>query len=179
MLPSGGLGAYSAAKAGVEALGRSLRIELRPHDVTVAVAYYLFLNTPMVAAGHRSPVFQSTNGRMPPLIGRTWALEPAVRRTVESIERRSRSVAHPRFLRGLMVVRGLLDNPLLEREIAPRRCRTMEAAFEREAERVGSVRGRPAAAVTRRLPDRAARRPRRDGRGLRGGRGGARAGPWR
>ena len=49
VLPTGGLGAYSAAKAGVEALGRSLRIELRPHDVTVAVAYYLFLNTPMVA----------------------------------------------------------------------------------------------------------------------------------
>ena len=30
VLPSGGLGAYSAAKAGVEALGRSLRIEVRP-----------------------------------------------------------------------------------------------------------------------------------------------------
>ncbi len=136
VLPSGGLGAYSAAKAGVEALGRSLRIELRPHDVSVAVAYYLFLNTPMVQAGHRSPVFQSTNRRMPPVIGRTWALEPAVRRTVESIERRSRSVAHPRFLRGLMVLRGILDNPLLERELA-RGMPDMEAAFEREAERVG------------------------------------------
>jgi NAD(P)-dependent dehydrogenase (short-subunit alcohol dehydrogenase family) len=136
VLPTGGLGAYSAAKAGVEALGRSLRIELRPHDVTVAVAYYLFLNTPMVAAGQRSPVFQSSNGRIPPLLGRTWALEPAVRRTVESIERRSRSIVHPRFLRGLMVVRGLLDNPLLEREIA-RSMPDMEAAFEREAERVG------------------------------------------
>ena len=136
VLPTGGLGAYSAAKAGVEALGRSLRIELRPHDVTVAVAYYLFLNTPMVAAGQRSPVFQSSNARIPPLLGRTWALEPAVRRTVESIERRSRSIVHPRFLRGLMVVRGLLDNPLLEREIA-RSMPDMEAAFEREAERVG------------------------------------------
>ena len=38
VLPSGGLGAYSAAKAGVEALGRSLRVELAPHGVTVAVA---------------------------------------------------------------------------------------------------------------------------------------------
>src|SRR5690349_12519700 len=33
VMPSGGLGAYSAAKAGVEALGRTLRIELRPHGV--------------------------------------------------------------------------------------------------------------------------------------------------
>ena len=55
---------------------------------------------------------------------------------MESIERRSRSIAHPRFLRGLMVLRGLLDNPLLEREIA-RAMPDMEAAFEREAERVG------------------------------------------
>ena len=55
---------------------------------------------------------------------------------MESIERRSRSIVHPRFLRGLMVVRGLLDNPLLDREIA-RSMPDMEAAFEREAERVG------------------------------------------
>ena len=51
VVPTAGLGAYSASKAGVEALGRSLRVELRPHGVAVGVAYYLFLNTPMVAAG--------------------------------------------------------------------------------------------------------------------------------
>src|SRR6476469_907588 len=49
VLPTAGLGAYSASKAGVEALGRSLRVELKPHGVTVGVGYYLFLATPMVA----------------------------------------------------------------------------------------------------------------------------------
>ena len=34
VLPAAGLGAYSASKAGVEALGRSLRVELAPHGVT-------------------------------------------------------------------------------------------------------------------------------------------------
>jgi NAD(P)-dependent dehydrogenase (short-subunit alcohol dehydrogenase family) len=136
VLPSGGLGAYSAAKAGVEALGRSLRIELAHHGVTVAVAYYLFLKTPMVDAGQRSPVFNAAKRRMPPVISRTWPLEPAVRRTAESIERRSRSIAHPRFLRALMLARGLLDNGLMQREIA-RSMPDMEAAFEREAERIG------------------------------------------
>src|SRR3954449_11161201 len=63
ILPSGGLGAYSAAKAGVEALGRSLRVELRHHGVSVGVAYYLFLNTPMVAAGEASPVFGAARTR--------------------------------------------------------------------------------------------------------------------
>jgi hypothetical protein len=81
-------------------------------------------------------VFNSAKRRMPPLISRTWPLEPAVRRTVDSIERRSRSVAHPPFLRALILARGLLDNRLLEREIA-RSMPEMEAAFAREAERVG------------------------------------------
>ena len=46
VLPAPGLGAYSASKAGVEALGRALRVELRPHGVSVGVGYYLFLATP-------------------------------------------------------------------------------------------------------------------------------------
>ena len=54
VLPTAGLGAYSASKAGVEALGRSLRVELEPHGVSVGVGYYLFLNTPMVTAGESS-----------------------------------------------------------------------------------------------------------------------------
>ena len=54
VLPTAGLGAYSASKAGVEALGRSLRVELRPHGVSVGVGYYLFLDTPMVRAGEAS-----------------------------------------------------------------------------------------------------------------------------
>jgi NAD(P)-dependent dehydrogenase (short-subunit alcohol dehydrogenase family) len=136
VLPSGGLGAYSTAKAGVEALGRSLRIERRHHGVSVGVAYYLFLNTPMVAAGEASPVFQAAQRRFAGPIGKTWPLEPAIDRTVSSIERRSRGVAHPPFLRGLIVLRGLLDNPLTDRLVGgpfP----AVEAAFEREAARVG------------------------------------------
>ncbi len=71
VLPTAGLGAYSASKAGVEALGRSLRAELAPHGVGVAVAYYLFLATPMVEAGDRSPVFKTSKRRLPSLISRT------------------------------------------------------------------------------------------------------------
>src|SRR3954464_14619965 len=89
--PTAGLGAYSASKAGVEALGRSLRVELKPHGVSVGVGYYLFLNTPMVTAGEGSPVFQGSKSRMPSPIARTWPLEPAVARTVASIEKRSRA----------------------------------------------------------------------------------------
>jgi len=136
VLPSGGLGAYSAAKAGVEALGRSLRIELRHHGVSVGVAYYLFLATPMVEAGEASPVFQAARTRLAGPIGKTWPLEPAIDRTVSAIERRSRAVAHPPFLRGLMVLRGVLDNPLTDRLVGAS-FPAVEEAFAREADRVG------------------------------------------
>jgi NAD(P)-dependent dehydrogenase (short-subunit alcohol dehydrogenase family) len=138
VLPAGGLGAYSAAKAGVEALGRALRIELKPHGVTVGVAYYLFLNTPMVAAGQESPVFHAGHSRMPGPIARVRPVEPAVERTVAAIERRARSVAYPPFLRGLMALRGVLDNPLTD-IVASRSIPAMEDAFAREAERVGAA----------------------------------------
>ncbi|HEY6892297.1 MAG TPA: SDR family NAD(P)-dependent oxidoreductase [Solirubrobacter sp.] len=138
VLPAAGLGAYSASKAGVEALGRALRVELRPHGVTVSVGYYLFLATPMVAAGESSPIFGATKAKLPNPIAKTWPLEPAIARTVTSIEKRSRTVAHPPFLRGLMAVRGLLDSALLDRATSgtiPR----MEEAFNAEAERVGAA----------------------------------------
>ena len=137
VLPTPGLAAYSASKAGVEALGRSLRVEMRLHGVSVGVGYYLFLNTPMVTRGEESPVFRDSKSRMPGPIAKTWPLEPAVARTVASIEKRSRAVAHPPFLRAIMAARGLLDTPLTDRVTAggvPR----MDAAFAAEAERIGA-----------------------------------------
>ena len=43
------LGAYSASKAAVEALGNTLRIELRPSGARVGVAYFAELDTDMTA----------------------------------------------------------------------------------------------------------------------------------
>jgi NAD(P)-dependent dehydrogenase (short-subunit alcohol dehydrogenase family) len=45
------LGAYSAAKAGVEALANTLRIELAPTGARVGVAYFGELDTEMVSRG--------------------------------------------------------------------------------------------------------------------------------
>ena len=136
VLPAAGLGAYASSKAGVEGLGRALRVELRPHGVSLGVAYYLFLQTPMVEAGEESPVFAASRSRMPSPLGRVRPLEPAVARTVAAIEKRSRVVAYPPFLRGLMAARGVLDSALLDRVLASS-IPAMEQAFAAEAERVG------------------------------------------
>lgn len=138
VLPAAGLGAYSVSKAGVDALGRTLRVELRTHGVGVGVAYFLFLNTPMVAAGEGSPIFGQAKRRLPNVLGRTWPLEPAVERTVRAIERRSRAISYPPFLRGAIVLRGLLDNPLTDRA-AGVGVSGMEEAFAAEAERIGAA----------------------------------------
>ncbi len=146
ILPAAGLAAYSASKAGVEGLGRALRGELLPHGVRVGVAYYLFLDTPMVRDGEKMATFNGMRGTMPNPISRTYPLEPAIDATVRGIERRARRIAHPRFLHGVLAARGLLDSALGDR-LQARGIASMETAFAEEAQRIG--------------PDAAARPPRR------------------
>jgi NAD(P)-dependent dehydrogenase (short-subunit alcohol dehydrogenase family) len=130
------LAAYSASKAGVEAFGRAARAELAHHGVDVGVAYFLYLDTPMVAGGHQQPSSQALMGAMPGPIGRTYPVPPAVAAMVQGIERRSRIVVYPRFLHAVLRLRGLLDARLLDagtRRAMPR----AEAAFAEEAARIG------------------------------------------
>jgi NAD(P)-dependent dehydrogenase (short-subunit alcohol dehydrogenase family) len=131
-----GLGAYSASKAGVEALGRTLRAELAPHGVRVGVAYYLFLATPMVAQGEEMASFRDSKAQMPGPISRTYPLEPAIEATVAGIERRARIICYPRFIRAMIALRGLLDTPLSDLAVR-RTVLPMEQAFAADAERIG------------------------------------------
>jgi NAD(P)-dependent dehydrogenase (short-subunit alcohol dehydrogenase family) len=137
LAPTPGLGAYAASKAGVEALGRVLRAELAPHGVGVGVAYYLFLDTPMVSGGEQMAAFRELKGGLPGPIGRTYPLEPAIEATVAGIERRARIVAYPRFVRPMLRLRGLLDSRL--GDLAARSAvRQMETTFSLQAERIGA-----------------------------------------
>ncbi len=61
------LGAYSASKAAVEALGNTLRVELRATGARVGVAYFAELDTDMTSARlrHRGRRARSKLGRSP------------------------------------------------------------------------------------------------------------------
>jgi NAD(P)-dependent dehydrogenase (short-subunit alcohol dehydrogenase family) len=135
--PTPYLAAYSASKAGVEAFGRAARIELAHHGVDVGVAYFLFLDTPMVSGGESQPAFQALKVRMPGPIGRTYPLAPAVEAMADGIERRARMVAYPRFLHALFRLRGLLDSRLADLPVK-RSLPRAEAAFIQEAARIGA-----------------------------------------
>ncbi|MBM3662340.1 MAG: SDR family NAD(P)-dependent oxidoreductase [Actinobacteria bacterium] len=99
--------AYAASKAAVESFGRSLRIELAHHGVGVGVAYYSFLDTPMVDAIESDPAGMRARAAMPAPVRKTFPLEGAVAATVDGIARRSDRVMYPKFLRWQLLLRGL------------------------------------------------------------------------
>jgi NAD(P)-dependent dehydrogenase (short-subunit alcohol dehydrogenase family) len=66
-----GVGAapYAMAKAGVEQLGRALRVELVPHGAGASVAYFGFIDTELVRRGiDDDPVFSALRGIVNPLV---------------------------------------------------------------------------------------------------------------
>ena len=54
ILPPVGLGAYGAAKSGVENLGHALRVETQHYGVDVGVAYFSWIDTEMVRGADRT-----------------------------------------------------------------------------------------------------------------------------
>jgi NAD(P)-dependent dehydrogenase (short-subunit alcohol dehydrogenase family) len=104
-----GLSAYNAAKAGVEALGDTLRAELRHLGVRVGVAHMTFVDTDMVRGADEHPVFGRVRTGLP-LASKTYPLDFAVRKFVEGIKRRSRTVHVPEWIGVLKVFRWLVPH---------------------------------------------------------------------
>jgi NAD(P)-dependent dehydrogenase (short-subunit alcohol dehydrogenase family) len=100
------LGAYSASKAGVEALANSLRIELGHTGARVGVAYFAELDTDMVRQGFGTGAAR----RMSEIGPRRRSVAP-VEAGVDAIERgiarRSRHVVAPRWVAPLLPMRML------------------------------------------------------------------------
>ena len=136
VIPAPGLAAYSASKAGVEALGRAIRPELAHRGVTVGLTYYGFLATPLVNEVLGNDAYKAVRAGVPWPFSKTYPVEPAIEATVRGIDRRSRVVAYPGWIRAAMAARGILDSRLVEatlRSSGPR----LEEGYRREAERVG------------------------------------------
>lgn len=105
------MSAYAASKAGVEALGDSLRMELRPHGVAVGVAYFGWIDTEMVRTAHDAfPFFDELvrASRLPML-----PVASAGAAIVRGIERRAPRIIAPRRIVPLILGSRLL-RPLIE-----------------------------------------------------------------
>ena len=109
-----GVGAtpYAMSKAGVEQLGRALRVELAPHGASASVAYFGFIDTEMV---HRSidqdPLALSMMATVPRILHKRLAPAVAGEAIATGIERRAPRIIRPRRWVPLSVLRGIV-NPL-------------------------------------------------------------------
>jgi NAD(P)-dependent dehydrogenase (short-subunit alcohol dehydrogenase family) len=105
------MGAYSASKAAVEALGNTLRQELRPTGARVGVAYFAELDTDMTTRGFDTDAARKLLGNRN--ITRVTPLEVGIRALERGIARRSRVIVAPAWTRpalaGRMVAQLVAD----------------------------------------------------------------------
>jgi NAD(P)-dependent dehydrogenase (short-subunit alcohol dehydrogenase family) len=106
---------YAVAKAGVEQLGRALRVELVRHGAGATVAYFGFIETEMV---HRvfdeDPLGDRLVDSQPAFLMKRLPPSAAGRAIADGIERRAPRVVRPRRWTALSILRGIL-NPILDR----------------------------------------------------------------
>jgi NAD(P)-dependent dehydrogenase (short-subunit alcohol dehydrogenase family) len=110
------LGAYSTAKAGVEALSDALRLETLPSGARVGCAYFGFIDTDLVRGGFAGPSGEAARSQMPGFIGKPAPLSKAIDAIEDGIERRAARVWAPRWVGPMLALRGLVQ-PLIERGV--------------------------------------------------------------
>ncbi len=100
------LGAYGASKAAVEALGNTLRAELRPSGARVGVAYFGELDTDMTSRGFGTEAARTLMGSgMAARASGVAPLEVGLRALERGIARRSRYVVAPWWVGAVLPVR--------------------------------------------------------------------------
>jgi NAD(P)-dependent dehydrogenase (short-subunit alcohol dehydrogenase family) len=107
---------YAVAKAGVEQLGRALRVELSIHAASSTVAYFGFVDTQLVRDAFEQ--IRRRSGREPSDVLPGWMIRPitpgqAAEALVRGIERRRPRVLAPRWWAVLSTLRGVL-NPVMD-----------------------------------------------------------------
>ena len=107
------MGAYTASKAGVEAMTDCLRVELAPGGARVGCAYFGFIDTDLVRASFAHASTQALTALMPKFVSQPAPLSDAIDAIERGVLRRSARVWAPRYVGGALALRGVLQ-PLAE-----------------------------------------------------------------
>jgi len=107
---------YAVAKAGVESLGRALRIELAPHGASAGVAYFGWVDTKLVQDAFAQPDANRVRELSPEWLLKRITPEQAAAGLLAGIEARAPRVFVPKWWRYASALRGLI-NPLLDRRM--------------------------------------------------------------
>jgi NAD(P)-dependent dehydrogenase (short-subunit alcohol dehydrogenase family) len=114
------MGAYTASKAGVEALTDCLRVETAPSGARVGCAYFGFIDTDLVRTTFAHASTQTMIQTLPSFVSTPAPLSEAVDAIVRGIGRRSARLWAPRYVGGALALRGVLQ-PLTELQVSRRR----------------------------------------------------------
>lgn len=109
-----GIAAYSASKAGCEAFADSLRVEVAHLGVGVGVAYFSWIDTDMVAAADRHPVFGRLRTSIPSLGGKVYPVSLVGDAVVHGLRQRADAIMVPGWVLPVRALRGLVV-PLVTR----------------------------------------------------------------
>lgn len=122
-----GASAYAMSKAGVEQLGRALRIELQQYGASASVAYFGFIDTEMVhQALDADPLAGKLMQVLPGPLKKRLPPQEAGEAIVQGIEKRAPRIIRPKRWAAMSVLRGIV-NPLSDRAFEKDR-RALEAA---------------------------------------------------
>ncbi|GAA4839003.1 SDR family oxidoreductase [Saccharopolyspora rosea] len=118
--PVGGMAAYTASKAGAEALASALHSEVMHLGVSVGSAHPSWIDTDLVrdAAGDLG-TFGELRKRLPWPMRATTSVEECARLFAEGVERRARRVYVPRTIMLMHWLRNLPASRLVERLMLP------------------------------------------------------------
>jgi NAD(P)-dependent dehydrogenase (short-subunit alcohol dehydrogenase family) len=147
-----GMSAYSASKAGVEAMCNALRIELAPHGVAVGTIHPTWIDTEMVreaASDHLA--YRRLREAMRPPFAKTYPVERAARDIADGFDKRARRICTPGFVRIAHVLRAALTTRLFERDLvaaAP----DIERLFAEQAAELGRLGTSVSERVAARIP---------------------------
>jgi NAD(P)-dependent dehydrogenase (short-subunit alcohol dehydrogenase family) len=101
------MGAYSASKAGVEALGNTLRAELRPAGARVGVAYFAELDTDMTSRGFGTEAARAFLGGRS--LTRVTPLHVGIDALERGIARRADRIVAPAWVAAVLPIRAAVQ----------------------------------------------------------------------
>lgn len=107
------MGAYTASKAGVEAMTDCLRVELAHTGARVGCAYFGFIDTDLVKASFAHPSTVGLTSTLPRFIAQPAPLPLAIDAIERGVARRSARIWAPRYVGAALALRGIVQ-PLTE-----------------------------------------------------------------
>ena len=135
--PVAGMAAYTASKAGAEALASALHSEVKHLGVAVGSAHPSWIDTDLVRDAARDlNAFREMRKRLPWPVRSTTDVHTCARAFADAVERRARRVYVPRSIMLMHWLRNMPSSQLMERLMQPL-TRKLVPQMEREVAQLG------------------------------------------